>query len=99
MVEEELLIAAPAGLKPHQRVNDGRKDLIKQLWVAKPLPWVLVEVRKPAVWGFHQPIRTCGLDHCSNHLDDSRISLAAIEVDHIVILGKRPSEPVLELLT
>ena len=29
MVEEELLIAAPAGFKPNQRVNDCREHLIK----------------------------------------------------------------------
>jgi len=94
MVVEQLLIAPPVGLKPHQRVNDCREDLIKQLWVAKPFPWVLVKVGNPAVGGLDGPIRTSGLDHGSNQLHDGSIRLATVEVDDFILLDETASEPI-----
>src|SRR6266576_545812 len=98
MVEKELLIAAPAGLKPHQCVNDCREDLIKQLRVTKPFPRVLMNVRNPAFIGLHEPTRARRLDHGSDQLEDSGVRLTTVELDGVVVLDESPAKPVFQFL-
>jgi hypothetical protein len=57
-----------------------------------------MKVRNPTSGGFHEPIRTCRLDHSSDQLRYSSVRLGPEEVDGLIVFGEGPAKPVFQFL-